>query len=150
MDTQNILSFFKRSEKLLFGVCSKLSHKFGLQAVGVRLAFVVLTFLFIPIGVIAYVGFYLAIVQNKSRMVTFGLFGALLGIPFSYYFQSVAIKNLMGMFNYLRNLSDVVDGYNGFIGNSEDIIFNIVLSIVVFTLVCGIIGYFMDKRETGK
>lgn len=150
MDTQNILNFFTRPGKSLFGVCSKLSHKLGLAPVGARAAFIVLTLLFVPLGIIAYLGLYLATVQNKSRMVTFGLLGILLGIPLSYYFQSDIIKNLMGMFSYLGNLPDVVDGYNGFIGNSGDIVFNIVLSMVVFALVGGAIGYFMDKKEIPK
>lgn len=150
MDTQNILNFFTRPGKSLFGVCSKFSHKLGLAPVGARVAFIVLTLLFVPLGIIAYLGLYLATVQNKSRMVTFGLLGVLLGIPLSYYFQSDIIKNLMGMFSYLGNLPDVVDGYNGFIGNSGDIVFNIVLSMVVFALVGGAIGYFMDKKEIPK
>lgn len=150
MDTQNILNFFTRPEKSLFGVCSKLSHRLGLVPVGVRIAFIVLTFLFIPLGVIVYFGLYLATVQNKSRMVTFGYLGVLLGIPLSYYFQSDIIKNLMGMFSYVKNLPDVVDGYNGFIGNSGDIVFNIVLSMVVFALVGGAVGHFMDKKEIPK
>lgn len=147
MDSETIIRFFTRPEKSLLGVCSTIAHKFKLPPVGVRAALIVLTLLFIPLGVIVYMGSYLVFNKKKGKMVTFGLLGALLGIPLSYYFQSEIIKNLMGMFSYLKDLPDVVDGYGGFIGNGGDIIFNILLSIVIFALIGGAVGYYMDKNE---
>lgn len=150
MDTETITRFFTRPEKSLLGVCSAIAQKFNLPPVGIRIALIVLTLIFIPLGIIVYLGSYLVFNQKKGRMVTFGLLGALLGIPLSYYFQSDIIQNYggnSGMFSYLRNFVDMVDEYDRFVGNGWDIVFNVFLSIVVFALIGGAIGYFMDKNE---
>ncbi|ALJ06532.1 hypothetical protein APS56_15935 [Pseudalgibacter alginicilyticus] len=103
----------------------------------------------IPLGVIAYICFYLATAQNKNRVITFGLLGAVLGVPLSYYFQSDIIKNYggnSGMFSYLRNFTKIVDQYDKFLGNGWDIVFNVFFSVLIFALVGGAIGYYLDKK----
>ncbi len=150
MDKETITLFFTRSEKSLLGVCSTIAKTFKLPPVGVRVALIVLTLIFIPLGIITYIGLYLAFDKKKGKMVTFGLLGALLGIPLSYYFQSDIIQNYggnSGMFSYLRNFISMVDEYDRFVGNGWDIVFNVFLSIIVFALVGAAIGYFMDKNE---
>lgn len=153
MDIQNITQYFTRSQKLILGVCSTIAQKYKLPPVGIRIALIVLTLIFIPLGIIVYLGAYLSFNQRKGRMVTFGLLGALLGIPLSYYFQSDMVQNYgslygnTGMFSYLKNFTTIVDEYDKYVGNGWDIVFNVLLSIVVFALVGGAIGYFMDKNE---
>lgn len=153
MDKETVIHFFTRSEKSLLGVCSTIAQKFKLPPVGVRVALIVLTLIFIPLGIIVYLGSYLAFNQRKGRMVTFGLLGGLLGIPLSYYFQSDMVQNYgslygnTGMFSYLKNFTTIVDEYDKYVGNGWDIVFNVLVSIVVFALVGGAIGYFMDKDE---
>ncbi|WP_108425836.1 PspC domain-containing protein [Flagellimonas amoyensis] len=150
MDKETIIHFFTRPEKSLLGVCSTVANTFKVPPVGVRVALIILTLIFIPLGIIAYIGLYLVFNKKKGKMVTFGLLGALLGIPLSYYFQSTIIQNYggnSGMFSYLRNFVSMVDEYDRFVGNGWDIVFNVLLSIVVFALIGGAVGYFMDKNE---
>lgn len=150
---QHILRFFTRSDKSLLGVCNKLSQKLKAPPAGVRIAFIALTLLLIPLGIIAYMGLYLTVVQHKNKIITFGLLGALLGIPLSYYFQSDLVKNYgsnNGVFGYLRNFIKMVEEYNEFVGNGWDIIFNTFLSMIVFALIGGASGYFFSKKESGK
>ena len=85
MDTQKIIQFITRPEKILLGVNSKLALKLNLQPIIMRVVFVVLTLLFIPLGLLAYLGVYLVLNKMAGKMVTFALIGALLGIPFIEY-----------------------------------------------------------------
>jgi len=150
METQRILDFFKRPEKLLLGVCGKLSQKLGLPPMAIRIALIIITLIFIPLGILLYIGLYLVIDKKKGRLVSFGLMGGLLGIPLSYYFQSDMIKNWpgnSGMVSYLGNFTKVVDQYDQLWGNGWDIVYNVFVSVIVFALVGGAIGYFMDKKE---
>ena len=147
MDKQRTLDFFTRSEKSLFGTCSKLSKKLNVSTLTIRIALIVLTLLFIPFAIIVYAGLYLIL---NHKMVTFGLFGALMGIPLSYYFQSNIIKSYggnSGVFGYLRNFTQTVERYDKFVGNAGDIIFNVILSVVIFAIVGGAIGYYISKKE---
>ncbi|MFA5327642.1 MAG: PspC domain-containing protein [Prolixibacteraceae bacterium] len=148
METQKILNIFTRPEKLLFGVCSALSQKLNLSPTVIRLAFIVFTLFFIPFGVVLYIGLYLTTRQKNNRKITFGLLGAMLGVPLSYYFQSVIIKNYRGngMFSYLRNFTKIVDEYDRFVGNGWDIVSNLFLSVIIFAILGVIAGYFLDKK----
>ncbi|KAB7530331.1 PspC domain-containing protein [Flagellimonas olearia] len=149
MDSENITGFFTRPEKSILGVCSTVSNALKIPTVGIRVALIVLTLLFIPLGLIAYLGLYLVFNKRMGKMVTFGLLGALLGIPLSYYFQSGIIQNYGGnggVLNYLRNFIAMVDEYDRYVGNGWDVVFNMFLSIIVFALVGGVIGYYLDKH----
>ncbi len=148
METQKILNIFTRPGKLLFGVCSALSQKLNLSPTVVRIAFIVLTLFFIPLGIVLYIIFYVTTFQNKNRKVTLGLLGALLGVPLSYYFQSDIIKNYRGsgMFSYLKNFPKIVDEYDRFVGNGWDIVSNLFLSVIIFAIMGVVAGYFMDKK----
>lgn len=153
MDTQSMFHFFTRPERSLFGVCSRLAKKLNVPPVGVRVGFIVLTLMTIPLGIIAYAGFYLATVRNGYRTVTLGALGALLGIPFSYYFQSDIVKNYgrgSGMFSYLKNFTNMVDEYDRHLGNGWDIVFNVCIGVVVFALIGGAIGYYLDRNRGKK
>lgn len=148
METQKILNIFIRPEKLLFGVCSALSQKLNLSPTVVRIAFIVFTLFFIPFGVVLYMGLYLTTRQKKSKKITFGLLGAVLGVPLSYYFQSDIIKNYRGngMFSYLKNFTKIVDEYDRFAGNGWDIVSTLFLSVIIFAIMGVVAGYFMEKK----
>ena len=148
-----LLNFFTGPEKSLLGVCSAISHKIKLPSVGVRVAFIVLTLFFIPLGIITYLVTYLVSVRKGKSMVRFGLLGAVLGIPLSYYFQSDVVKNFggsSGMFSYLRTFTKMVDEYDRFFGNGIDIIYNVLMSVLIFALAGGAMGYLLDKNEKSK
>ena len=101
---QKIIQFITRPEKILLGVNSKLALKLNLQPIIMRVVFVVLTLLFIPLGLLAYLGVYLVLNKMAGKMVTFALIGALLGIPFSYYFQSEMVQRMAGgITGYVKN-----------------------------------------------
>lgn len=150
MHIQDITGFFTRHKKSLLGVCASLAQRFSLPPVALRVALVILTFLFIPLGIIIYIISYLAIKPSKTKMITFALLGAVLGVPLSYYFQSDLVKlydGTSGVFGYLRNFTKTVDEYNEYFGNGWDIIYNVFFSIVIFALVGGAIGYYLDKKK---
>lgn len=147
---QYITAFFTRPEKSLLGVCSALSGKFNQRPVVIRIAFIVLAFLFAALAVILYIGLYLAICQKQSKMMTLGLLGALLGIPLSYYFQSDVVKYLggqSGVLSYLRNFASIVDEYDRYIGDGSTIILNVVMSVAIFGAVGGVVGYVLGTRR---
>lgn len=150
MDTQPFYKFFTRPQKLLLGACSTLSGKLNLPPVAIRIALVILTLLVLPLGILVYIGVYLMF-SHKNKFVTLALLGAVLGVPMSYYFQPDMVKNHRGgggMFSYLTHFSTIVDEYDAWVGNGWSIIFNVLLSVAVFALVGGIIGYVLDKRRT--
>lgn len=148
METQKVLNIFTRPEKLLFGVCSALSQKLNLSPTVIRIVFIVLTLFIIPLGIVLYIILYVTTRQMKNRKVTFGILGAVLGVPLSYYFQSDIIKNYRGsgMFSYLRNFTKIVDEYDRFVGNGWDIVFNLFLSVIIFAILGVVAGYSLDKK----
>lgn len=75
------------------------------------------------------------------RKVPFAILGAIIGVPLSYYFQPEMVRaKVGGMGGYLKNLGDIV--------NNKDLVGNIILSVVIFALVGGVIGYFVDENES--
>lgn len=73
----------------------------------------------------------------------FAIIGAILGIPLSYYFQSAMVQaKVGGVGGYMTNLGEIA--------NDPNLLGNIILSVVIFTIVGGIIGYFLDKSEVQK
>lgn len=153
METQKILNFFTHPEKSLLGVCSRLAKKLKLSPVSVRIAFIVLTFIFIPLGVVIYLGLYLLSKQNSSKVIFFSMFGAILGVPLSYYFQSDIFKHYgggTGMFGYVKGFIKNVERFDKYTGNGWDIVFNLLLSVIIFAALGGLMGYFIDNKEKGK
>lgn len=153
MDAQNIFNFFSKQEKSLLGVCSKLAKKLNLSPLIVRIAFIIITFIFIPLGIVAYLGIYLLSNQKNSKVVTFSIFGAILGVPLSYYFQSDIFKHYgsgTGMFGYIRNFIKNVERFDKYTGNGWDIIFNLLLSVGIFAVLGGLLGYFISQKENVK
>ncbi|MCK9414534.1 MAG: zinc ribbon domain-containing protein [Prolixibacteraceae bacterium] len=74
------------------------------------------------------------------KKVQFAFIGAILGLPLSYYFQSDYVKSKVGgMGGYLKNFGDVV--------SNSDLVGNVILSVVIFALVGGVIGYFVDEND---
>ncbi len=78
-----------------------------------------------------------------NKKVLFAIIGAVLGIPLSYYFQSEMVKaKVGGIGGYLKHFGDIV--------NNANLLGNVVLSVLIFTIVGGLIGYFVDKNEVEK
>ncbi len=78
-----------------------------------------------------------------NKKVLFAIIGGVLGIPLSYYFQSEIVKTKVGgIGGYLKYFGDIVSDAN--------LLSNVVLSVVIFVIVGGIIGYFIDKSEDQK
>jgi phosphotransferase system glucose/maltose/N-acetylglucosamine-specific IIC component len=74
------------------------------------------------------------------KKVTFAIIGGILGIPFSYYFQPEIVRaKVGGMGGYMKNFGDIA--------KNSDLVVNIIISIVIFALIGGVIGYFIDKNE---
>ena len=74
---------------------------------------------------------------------TFAIYGAILGIPLSYYFQPEVVKNKVGgIGGYLQNFGEIV--------NNSNLLGNIIVSVVVFAIVGGVIGYFVNENEAKK
>lgn len=157
METQNIFNFFTKHEMSLLGVCSKLAKKLKLSPLVVRIAFIVLTFIFIPLGIVAYLGLYLLFKQNNSKVIIFSIFGAILGVPLSYYFQADTFKHFggglsgsTGMFGYVRGFIKNVERFDKYTGNGWDVVFNLLLSVVIFAALGGLLGYFINNKENVK
>lgn len=153
MNKEAILAFFTKPDKSFLGVCSKLSKTINVPSVAVRIAMILITLIFIPLGILFYFGFHILSTQNSKKMIKFGLIGAFLGIPLSYYFQSDIIKHYggsSGVFGYLRNFFNTVERYDKFVGNGWDVVFNMFLSIVIFAVLGSAIGYYLNKQKFNK
>ncbi|MDO9154536.1 MAG: hypothetical protein Q7U47_12685 [Paludibacter sp.] len=78
-----------------------------------------------------------------NKKVLFAIIGAILGIPLSYYFQSEMVKNKMGgIGGYIQHFDRIV--------NDSNLLGNVILSVVIFAVVGGVIGYFIDENEAKK
>lgn len=152
-ETMNpVASYLLRSEKTLLGVCSTIAHNLKLQPGAVRITFIVLTLLFIPLGIFTYLGVYLAYNRKQSRMIRLSLTGTILGVPFSYYFQPEMVKHFSGssIITYVASFTRMIEDYHQYYGNGRSIIYNVVISIIVFALIGGAVGYFLDRKQARK
>lgn len=152
METQNSPNFLTKQEKLLFGVCSRLSQKLNVSPVIVRIAFIVLTFIFIPLGIATYLVLYM-VNQHHSKVLIFSVLGMFLGVPLSYYFQSDIFKLYSGgtgMFGYVSEFFKNVERFDNFTGNGWDIVFNLLFSVAIFTVLGGLLGYFIETSKKSK
>ena len=81
--------------------------------------------------------------EYVSQKVAFAIYGGILGIPLSYYFQSEMVKNKVGgIYGYLKHFSDIV--------NNTDLLGNVIISVIIFAVVGGVLGYFVDENEAKK
>ncbi|NQU84920.1 MAG: PspC domain-containing protein [Mariniphaga sp.] len=128
-------------KKIILGVCSQLALKTNIKPIIIRIIFIVGTILFLPLGIVVYLLIFSF--NNKMKKVSFSIIGAILGIPLSYYFQSEMVRSKVGSIGgYLENFGDIVD--------NSDLLGNVIISIIVFALVGGVIGYFVDENEAKK
>ncbi len=135
-------NIFIRPEKVISGVCSQLASKYSIKPLILRIIFIIFTLLVPILGILLY--FIVALSQGKvMKKVTFAIIGAILGIPLSYYFQSEMVKSKMGgIGGYLEHFDQILDNSN--------LIGNVILSIVIFAIIGGLIGYFIDENEAKK
>lgn len=134
-------NIFNRKEKVLFGVCSHIAIKYNFNPMILRIIFIINGILIAGPVILLY--FILAVYFGKVKLtkkIIFSIIGAIIGIPLSYYFQPEMIKmKTGGIAGYLKS-------YN-MIGNNSNLLSNVVISIIVFTLLGLLIGYFIDKNE---
>jgi phage shock protein PspC (stress-responsive transcriptional regulator) len=131
-------NIFTRPEKVISGVCSRLALKYNTKPWILRLVVIILSIYLIFFTIIPLY-FYLAL-PKKTRI--YPIIGAILGIPLSYFFQPRIVQTLSGMSQYLGRLDKIID--------NEKLLSNVLFSIVTFTLIGYIIGYFVGKIETKK
>jgi ABC-type antimicrobial peptide transport system permease subunit len=73
------------------------------------------------------------------RTIIFAILGAILGVPLSYFFQPEIVKSKVGgIGGYIQHLDQIVQ--------NESFLTNVIVSVVIFAIVGGIFGYFMDKN----
>lgn len=73
------------------------------------------------------------------KKVIFGIIGAILGLPLSYYFQPDIVQaKVGGIAGYIKNFGKILE--------TKDLISNVIMGVVVFAIIGIIIGYFMDKN----
>ncbi len=80
---------------------------------------------------------------SLSKILSLSFLGALLGIPLSYYFQPEIVKGIMvNPFKYIGHFDEIL--------KSEGLFPNVIISVIIFAVVGGIIGYFVDKGGINK
>lgn len=72
------------------------------------------------------------------RKALFTIFGAIIGLPMSYYFQSEMLRAKVSLASYIEHL-DRMTKYEGVAGN-------ILFSIVIFSVVGFLIGSYLDSK----
>ena len=81
--------------------------------------------------------------MDHSKSIIFSIIGALLGVPLSYYFQPEMVRAKMGnAFNYIKHLDEIA--------KSQDLLPNVIISVIVCALIGGFIGYLVDKNKSNK
>lgn len=113
------------------------ASKRGMNAWGWGIGVFFLWIIFLPI-------YFMRRQNNKFiRTVIFAIVGAILGVPLSYFFQSSIIQSKFGgIGGYLQHFGDVL-------GNS-DLVGNVIISVVIFALLGGVIGFFLDRNAAKK
>jgi phosphate/sulfate permease len=77
-----------------------------------------------------------------KKAAIFAIIGAILGMPLSYYFQNELIRSKVSIGGYIAHFSDVME--------ETELLTNVVLSVVIFAIVGGVIGYFIDRKKVEK
>lgn len=153
MDAQKIKTYFSKPDKLLLGVASTLSYKANIPTFLIRIGILIITLVFIPIGILMYLFLYFTLVLKKGKTISFSLSGLILGIPLSYFFQPEMIKNWRGgtgVFGYFLNIPTILEEYDQLVGNGWSIFGNILLSMVIFGCLGAFMGYYLDKNKSKK
>lgn len=145
MELQNITNHIKRPDRLLLGSSGKLAVKWGLSPLIVRIAFVVLTLLFLPVGILSYLGTYWFLGKQRNGKLVFALSGGLLGIPLGYYFQSDMVQGMAGgVTGYLKKFPKIVDAVELYRGNGLEVIWDAFTAIIILALIGLALGHFLD------
>lgn len=81
---------------------------------------------------------------KMKKIYGFSILGAIIGIPLSYLFQNESIIFISGggIAGYIINFNAVIENWN--------LLSNVLLSVIVFLLIGGLLGYFIDKVDTLK
>jgi phosphate/sulfate permease len=78
-----------------------------------------------------------------KKATIFANIGAILGIQMSYYFQNELVKSKVGgIGGYITHFGELMEDAN--------LLGNVVLSVVIFAIVGGVIGYLLDRTKGEK
>lgn len=147
METKNFPDLFTRPERLLLGVCAKISRQWKLPAIIPRIGFVVLSLLLVPLGVLAYLLVHLLSGKNAHYKLYLALFGGVVGLPISYYFQSDTVRAMGGgMVGYLRKFPQIVDTVDAFLGDGLEVMGTALLGTVATAMAGFLFGHLLDRR----
>ena len=145
MELQHIARYLKRSERLLLGSSGKLAESLGMPPLIVRIVLVVLTLVFIPLGILLYLGIFWFAGKKRNGKLVLALLGGLAGIPLGYYFQSDMVQGMAGgVSGYLRKFSKIVDAVELYRGNGLEVVWDAFTGIVVLALLGLALGHFID------
>ena len=145
---QNIQAATSSLEKslysILIGIIGAFITGFGLSMLGLVNNWITLAIVAI-IGAVLLLLIASLILGEKNKIIKFnkiGFFvnlGAVIGIPMSYYFQDEFIKSAsQGISGYLQNFGDLVE---------ENYMSNVLVSVIVFAIIGGGIGYYLEKNK---
>lgn len=93
---------------------------------------------FIIIGAILFFIYYKYKSKQLDEILEYSIYGALLGIPLSYFLQK-----------YSSSLYAYFQGFDNIFKNKE-LISNVILSMIIFAIVGAVIGYFINKNKSEK
>ena len=79
---------------------------------------------------------------DLKNTFTFFIIGAILGLPLSYYLQPQIVRQKISLLDYVKKIDMIF--------KAEDLIGNIILSVIVFAIIGAIIGYFIDRDAKRK
>jgi len=94
--------------------------------------------LFILISIIA-IGSYFILKQEKLgmiRLIVFAFYGVIIGIPLSYFFQPKFANGISGYFEQFEVIL-----------KTPQLLNNLKISIIIFTIIGVIIGYFVLRKQ---
>jgi len=83
-----------------------------------------------------------------KKKYKYAIFGAILGVPLSYFFQPSGLRRFVGFFDYINNIADINRVYRAF--GADSFSNNIILSVIIFAAIGFGIGYFKDKAAESK
>ena len=73
------------------------------------------------------------------KKAIFGIVGAILGLPLSYYFQPEMVQQKIGgLGGYIQNFDTIV--------SDKSLIGNVITGVIVFGIIGLVFGYFLDEN----
>jgi hypothetical protein len=75
------------------------------------------------------------------KKIEFGIIGAILGLPLSYFFQPDIVQSKVGgIGGYIKEFGGIL--------KHDDLLSNVIFAVIVFAVIGFIIGGFVDKNAS--